>query len=298
MTNTTSSLYRRYAVSGPPPQRLQRSTLPHYFDKVHDSYGPGVVLGWLCVAYGVAAHAALPPSSPSTLKVLDKDLVITLAYPLVSAMHLIVQFAHYPGPRTGIRTTTDEALYQYGAAISAANTVCILSLGVNIMIGVYVVRESKRRVRLVVAASAIILFAVLVANSTDEEGAFLYLFGILGAGIAFLTAPVLAWGPFHFLLIGIGYVYRVLRRKRYGEVSKLVLWMPLALAVYGIGAGMCGIVLILIFYAPIATMSGCLLVELGQASALGFGLINLLFSGYGVVKEMDVDWWAWLQDYK
>jgi hypothetical protein len=296
MSNTTSFLHRRYAVGGPPPQRLQRSTLPHYFDKVHDSYGPGVVLGWLCVAYGVAAHAALPSSSPSTLNVLDKDLVMTLAYPLVAAMHLIVQFVHYPGPRTGIRTTTDEALYQYGAAISAANTICILSLGVNLMLGGYVVRESKRRVRLIIAASATIFFAVLVANSRDGEGAFLYLFGIVGAGMAFMTAPVLAWCPCYFLLIGVGYVYRVLRRKRYAEISRLALWMPLALAVYGVGAGMCGAGLLFVFYAPIATMSGSPLVELGQASALGFGLINLMFSGYGVVKEIDVDWWAWLQD--
>lgn len=268
----------------PPPESPIKSQ--HRYDRVHDSYGPGVFLGWVLVAYGIAAHyGSLREHPSSAFRLLDKDLVLTLAYPLVVATHLLSQFATYPGPKSAMWTTGDETLMQYSAAIQAANTVCIVALGVNIVLCV-LLRSSRRRVLFVGVASVWILSAVTVVNASDEVSTTVAVVGVLGAAGLFAAIPVLLLcalcGPLLFVVSAGQVLYALWRgsRAKFGES----MWIMMSIVVYSLVALPVG--WFVVYAAGVSVpVSKHFILDLGQASAVLFGFVNLAFSCHAILRE-------------
>jgi hypothetical protein len=297
MREIASALIRRYGTTDSSPNPPARSLIPHRYDTVHDSYGPGVVLGWICVAYGVAAHCFHLREAQHSFRLLDKDLVLTLAYPVVAATHLIVQYARYPGPKREIWSTTDESLIKYSTAISAAHTACVLALGINLVLA-YVVHKSKRRVYLIMAASIWILLAVIVVSLLDAGRAFVSFFGIFGAAWAFVLTPGCVYLPLHLLAMYTLHARVAVLASLQGNHTKLKKGILLTPFLFLLWAGIvttCAVFAYILVYAVIASMSDKSLLELGQASALGFGMVNVCFSVHGIIMEHWKGWRTWSQ---
>lgn len=287
MHEIASALIRRYGTTDSSPNPNPRTLIPHRYDTVHDSYGPGVVLGWICVAYGVAAHCLHSDEAQHSLRLLDKDLVLTLAYPIIAATHLIMQYAHYPGPKREIWTTTDESLIKYATAISAAHTACVLALGINLVLA-YVVHKSKRKVYLIMAASTWILLAVVIVSLLDGTRVFVSFVGIFGAAWAFGMTPGCIYLPLHLLAMYALHARVAVLEILQGNHKKMrggLLVTPFLILLWVGLVATCAICSYLPLYAVIASMSDKSLLELGQASAWGFGMVNVCFSVHGILKE-------------
>jgi hypothetical protein len=297
MREIASILIRRYGTTDSSPNPPARSLIPHRYDIVHDSYGPGVVLGWICVAYGVAAHCLQSRDAQHSLRLLDKDLVLTLAYPIVAATHMVVQFVRYPGVKREIWTMTDDSLIKYATAISAAHTACVLALGINLVLA-YVVHKSKRRVYFIMAASTWILVAVIVVSLLDAMRAFVSFVGIFGAAWAFVLTPGCIYLPLHLLAMYALHARVAVLASLQGNHKKLekgILVTPFLFLLWAGFVTVCAVFVYMLVYAVIASMSDKSLLELGQASALGFGMVNVCFSVHGIIKEHWKGWRTWSQ---
>lgn len=95
---------------------------PNQYSLVSDTYGPGVVLAWILVAYTIAAHI-IERASPG-IDTIKRDLLITVSFPAGVAVHLVILVSQYPDPYKEIWTTTENKLLPYATAIWAPAVVC------------------------------------------------------------------------------------------------------------------------------------------------------------------------------
>lgn len=294
MNATMASLVRYSPMNPSMPKTPPRIIYPHQYDRVHDSYGPGVFLGWVCMAYGVAAHFGVSKEKRPNIELLDKDLVLVVAYPSVVAIHLIVQWAHYPSDRSKLWTTEDESIIQFAAAIWASTAVCVISLGINVIL-IYLLRDYRKRAEFVFLSSIWVFTAVIVVNSKDAAHGVMTFFGIFGAAFLSMVTPACIYGPLHFFIISvIHFCVSIISIVR-GDWAKAIarfLWCIAQLVAALLISIPCGVILYGLDYPAAIPESSHSLLDLGQASALFFGILSLLFSGLMLAKEFGAKWWT------
>ncbi|KAK2596135.1 hypothetical protein QQS21_006412 [Conoideocrella luteorostrata] len=93
------------------------------YSLISSLYGPGAVGCWLFTVGSVLISWTLNPTS-RVKDSIDNDCIAALSLPVVAASHLIFQVRQFPGDKSTITTTSDEALLQHSASIEAALNVC------------------------------------------------------------------------------------------------------------------------------------------------------------------------------
>ena len=136
------------------------SAIPHLYDRVNDSYGPGVYVAWVLVAYGVFAQRFAPLEGKRYWN-LDKDLAVTILYPTAAAFDLVRHMYHYPGPKNQMWREAEEDVENgpYAAEIWASSMVCLSGVGMNILF-MAVLHRSRRRTWILAIVTTWLLLAL------------------------------------------------------------------------------------------------------------------------------------------
>ncbi|KAF2826130.1 hypothetical protein CC86DRAFT_25431 [Ophiobolus disseminans] len=234
------------AIPQPAPISPTTPESPLRFALVHDAYGPGPFLAWVLGAYALVFQLSGRSNSRTRFRVVDKDLFVTLSYPVFAGGHVIKLFAQNPGARDKIWWVRAFAPGQVSLedtqatmAIEAACRVCVAALVLNVVVATKV-RESRRRRLATVAASIWVLFALLFASC--GSGWVQLLMGTIGRLLAaahWLVLPLLL-----LLLYLLAYrvliaLYRAVRRpetKRDGKRSAKEISLTLLCAVLVLAA--------------------------------------------------------------
>lgn len=190
---------------------------PHRYDLVHDAYGPGTFAAWLLGTYAILLQLFFIPKDHTNQRALDKDLFITLSYPVFAAGHLIKLVSQYPGPREKTWWTTSRYLdhqiigadLQAAMPIQAAYRVCFAGLAVNIAIAF---RTRNKWQCLSSLIASLWIFVCLVVASY-QSGLF---YGTFGG--AFMAAYIIVAMP-QMIRFGVAIL-----KLTFGEL--ILLWYP------------------------------------------------------------------------
>lgn len=163
-------------VALPQPGNSQPTSFedPHRFNLIHDAYGPGPFLAWLLGAYALLLQLFSNLRERPQYRILDKDLFVTLSYPVFAAGHMFKQVFQYSGPKEEIWWTEwsvpkreiTAAHFPAATAIQAAGKVCVAGLAINIALALRF-RGTKWRRRAVVVAGIWELFCLVYATAAS-----------------------------------------------------------------------------------------------------------------------------------
>jgi hypothetical protein len=182
---------------------------PNRSNLIHDPYGPGPFLAWLMGANALLSQLYSNLRERPQYRMLDKDLFLTLSYPMFTGGHMFRQVFQYAGPEEEIWWTKGDAPKRYitaehlpaAMAIQAAGRVCVAGLAIKIAIA-FRLRGSKWRSIINIVASVWTLFCLIYASC--DSGWLVVLIGniksILLTGLCVLS-PL--WS-FPSLIIGVG----------------------------------------------------------------------------------------------
>jgi hypothetical protein len=265
------------------------------YDRVPDVYGTGAIICWLLTAYTAWTQFVLSDPGADTIK---RDLLVTLAYPIVVAGHLILQIRDYPAKRSDIWITNKEEDIELVAVISSSCFVCLMGLGINMVLWlsikdkVYPGVVAKKRLG-VLGLSSLWVFGGLcsVGSGTSLGHWFVGALCIVATALLFAAIPYFFDAALYFIvkfiyILVVSVVYFVDATAE--ELMVRIVWMLYTLMVSVVWLGV-SCLPPFVFYMLLFPRSTHGITDLGQAMAAIGGVINAMYALFAVAKRYGRD---------